>query len=181
MQLHITARHLDLTPALADYVQKRLDRVERHFPSVIRAQMILTVEKHRHIAEIVAHANGHHDFRAVGESADLYAAVDLVAEKLHKHMARQKDKRVRGRRRAGRLPVVIPEPALPTDGMNGEGGQMPSVTRVRRFSPKEMSLSEAAQSLESNDLDFVVFSDDDMIHILYKRKDKSYGLLELNT
>jgi putative sigma-54 modulation protein len=182
MQLHITARHLDLTPALADYVQKRLDRVERHFPEVMRAQMILTVEKHRHIAEIVAHANGHHDFRAKGEAADLYAAVDMVAEKLHKHMSRQKDKRVRGRRRVGRLPVEISTPVLPTDGMDGQSGRTPPITRVRRFTPKPMTVAEAVESLEGNDLDFVVFSsDDNMVHVLYKRKDKTYGLLEVNS
>ena len=50
MQIHITARHIELTPALADYARKKLERVARHFEIVLRAQVILAVEKHRHSA-----------------------------------------------------------------------------------------------------------------------------------
>jgi putative sigma-54 modulation protein len=98
MQIHITARHIELTPALADYARKKLERIARHFEIVLRAQVILSVEKHRHSAEVVVHAQGHHDFRAREVAGDLYAAIDLAAEKLQNHLAREKDRRVRGRR-----------------------------------------------------------------------------------
>jgi putative sigma-54 modulation protein len=177
MQVHITARHLPLTPALANYVQKKLDRIERHFRAVLRVQAILSVEKHRHIAEIVVHANNHHDFRAKGESADLYAAVDLVAEKLHKHMARQKDKRVRGRRRA---PAPLPAEPLPL--VEPETGETlgPPVTRVSRFTPRVLTVAEAAQEMELAGYSFLLFINDDAVNVLYKRKDNTYGLLEPN-
>ena len=48
MQIHITARHIELTPALADYARKKFERIARHFEIVLRAQVILSVEKHRH-------------------------------------------------------------------------------------------------------------------------------------
>jgi putative sigma-54 modulation protein len=183
MQVHITARHLDLTPALADYAQKKLERVEKHFSSVLRAQVILKVEKHRHIAEIVVHADGHHDFRAKEEAADLYAAVDLVAEKLHKHMARQKDKRVRRRRHAKSVSVSLAEspeafPAAVSDGDDAEPSQ--PLPAARRLVPKSMTLSQAMSALGRSKENVLVFSNDDLIHVLYKKKDDSYGLLELN-
>jgi len=179
MQVHITARHLDLTAALADYVQKKLDRVSRHFPAVLRAQVILNVEKHRHMAEIVTHANGHHDFRAKGVSIDLYAAIDLVVEKLHKHMARQKDKRVRGRRRAKKPPLPEVLPILPVDGMeNVDETLAPPVTRVKRFTPRSMTVGEAVEEMERWNHDFYVFVNDDVLSVIYKRKDKTYGLIE---
>jgi putative sigma-54 modulation protein len=181
MQVSITARHLDLTPALADYVQKKLERVERHFTAVIRAQMILSVEKQRHIAEIVSHANGHHDFRAKGESVDLYAAIDLVAEKLHKHMSRQKDKRVRGRRRDSKRTVWgrsdFPPPPLAAIVPEDET-LAPPVTLVRRFTPRPLTLAEAVEEMEQKNFTFLVFLNDDAVNIVYKRKDKTYGLLE---
>ena len=179
MQLHITARHLDLTPALSDYIQKKLERVARHFKAVIRAQVILSVEKRRHIAEMVVHANGHHDFRAVGESADLYAAVDIVGEKLHKHLARAKDKRVRGRRRAKDMPAEEVIPPLHPEEQDGE--QAPVITRTRRFAPKDMTVAEAAESLRRTGNNFQVFMNDDTLSVLYVRQDKSLGLIELNT
>lgn len=185
MQLNITARHLDLTPPLADYVQRKLERVSRHFRSVVRAQVILSVEKQRHIAEIVVHANGHHDFRAKGESVDLYAAVDLVTEKLHKHMARQKDKRVRGRR-GGRktapedLPVALQ--GMPGALPNGDGDETlaPPITQVRRLAPRSMTATDAIEEMERKNFQFLVFYSDDILNVAYKRKDGTYGLLELD-
>jgi putative sigma-54 modulation protein len=178
MQVHITARHLDLTPALADYVQKKLERVGRHFDSVIRAQVVLAVEKHRHMAEIIVHANGHHNFRAKGESVDLYAAVDLVAEKLHKHMARQKDKRVRGRRRKS-----APEPsefALAPGLTPADETPAPPITQVRRLAPRPMTVVEAVEEMERKNFTFLAFLNDEVLTVVYKRKDKTYGLLELD-
>lgn len=171
MQVHITARHLDLTPALTDYVQKKLDRVSRHFPAVLRAQMVLAVEKHRHIAEIVTHANGHHDFRAKGESLDLYAAVDIVAEKLHKHMARHKDRRVRGRR--GRK-----EWASAAGFESAAEPAAPLISRVKRFTPPDMTPAEAIEEMERIACAFLVFSNEGRLNVVYKRQDASYGLLE---
>jgi putative sigma-54 modulation protein len=183
MQVHITARHIELTPALADYVEKRLERVSRHFNSAVRAHVVLDVQKQRHIAEVISHASGHQDFRAKGESADLYAAVDLVVEKLHKHMARQKDKRVRGRRAGTSLRLVPAPDDLPllTASADGEAdGAEPRVTRVSRFKPLELSVVEAVDQLESKRHGFTVFMNDDQISILYKRQDGTYGLLEPN-
>jgi putative sigma-54 modulation protein len=177
MQIHITARHLDLTPALADYVQKKLQRVARHFQSVVRAQVVLDVEKHRHMAEVVIHANGHHEFRAKSESADLYSAVDIVSEKLHNHMARQKDKVVLGRRRRAPRPWEVVQP----DGRQtvaDSSADEPAVTRIRRFTPRALSLPQAISEMERNNFDFLVFSNDGELNIVYKRQDKTYGLLE---
>jgi putative sigma-54 modulation protein len=178
MQIHITARHIELTSALADYVEKKLERVARHFKMTIRAHVILDVQKLRHMAEVVVHAAGMPDFRARDVSADLYAAVDLVAEKLHKHMGRQKDKRVRGRRGNSSLRLVPAPEDLPllteVDGMQTG----PRVTRVSRFVPHPMTVTDAVQELESRRHGFTVFINDDQLSILYKRQDGTYGLLE---
>jgi putative sigma-54 modulation protein len=183
MQVHLTARHIELTAPLADYVEKRLERVARHFSATVRAHVILEVQKNRHIAEIVLHASGLPDFRAKGESADLYAAVDLVVEKLHKHMARQKDKRVRGRRSVKSLRLVpAPEdlPLLSVDGAAPAEDAAPRVTRVSRFIPHDMTVAEAVEELEARKHGFTVFLNDDQLSILYKRQDGTYALLEPN-
>ena len=97
MQLNITARHLDLTPALSDYVHKKVEKAQRYFDSIIWAQAILSVEKHRHIAEVIVHTPGN-TFRTKGEAGDLYSAVDLAAHKLDLHLTRVKDKQKNHRR-----------------------------------------------------------------------------------
>jgi putative sigma-54 modulation protein len=171
MHVHITARHLALTPALTEYVQKKIDRVVRHFSSVIRAQVILCVEKHRHSAEIISHADGRQDFRALSESVDLYAAIDLVVEKFGKHVARQKDKRVRGRRssKSALVPALTVVPMAPENVF---------ISRVSRFTPSAMTVEEAAHEMGRQDYNFFLFLKNGQLHILYRREDKTYGLLE---
>ena len=180
MQIHMTARHIELTPALADYVGKRLERITRHFTAAVSAHVILDVQKQRHIAEVVTHAAGLADFRAKGESGDLYAAVDLVVEKLHKHMARQKDKRVRGRRAVKSLRLVPPPEDLPSLMSESSESSEPRVTRVSRFAPNPMTVAEAVEEMEVRKHGFTVFMNDDQLAILYKRQDGTYGLLEPN-
>jgi ribosomal subunit interface protein len=77
MQVNITARHLELTQSLADYVRKKVERCERFFDNLVWAQAILSVEKYRQVAEIIIHA-GKTTFRSKEESIDLYAAIDLA-------------------------------------------------------------------------------------------------------
>ncbi len=172
MQIHITARHIELTPALADHARKKLERIARHFEIVIRAQVILGVEKHRHIAEVVVHAQGHHDFRAREVAGDLYAAIDLAVEKLQLHLSREKDRRVRGRR--GDKARLEPAPLTSTP-------KEPVVTRISRVTPRTLSVSEAARALDDTDMDFLLFlGEDDAVRVLYRRQDGTYGLLEPN-
>ncbi len=172
MQIHITARHIELTPALADYARKKIERIARHFEIVLRAQVILTVEKHRHIAEAVVHAQGHHDFRAREVAGDLYAAIDLAAEKLQLHFSREKDRRVRGRRGEKARPGVDPLPAASKE---------PVVTRISRVTPRVLSVAEAARALGDTDMDFLLFlNESDAPRVIYRRQDGTYGLLEPN-
>src|SRR3954468_17222726 len=96
MELNITARHLKLTPAIADYAQKKLEKARKYFDHLIWSQVILDVEKNRHIAEFIIHAAGH-TFTAKEVSADLYAAIDLASDKMDEQLRRFKD-RVRHRR-----------------------------------------------------------------------------------
>jgi putative sigma-54 modulation protein len=177
MQVHITARHLELTPALADYVQKRVERVARHFRAVLRVQAILSVEKLRHTAEVVVHADGRHEFRAQAVSADLYAAIDGVVEKLHIHMARHKDRRVRGRRGEKVSPApVVSAPAGRREPVPGE----PALSRISRVTPRSLSVAQAARELSAQDFEFLLFTNPDTsaLNILYRRRDHSFGLLE---
>jgi len=172
MQIHITARHIELTSALADYARKKLERMARHFEIVLRAQVILSVEKHRHIAEVVVHAQGHHDFRAVEVAGDLYAAIDLATEKLQLHFSREKDKRVRGRR--GEKPNEKNISVL-------QSVRPPVISRISRVTPRILSVTEAARALADSDADFYLFlGEDESVKVIHRLKDNTYALLESN-
>jgi putative sigma-54 modulation protein len=92
MNLNVSGHHLAVTPAIRSYVETKLDRVARHFDHVIDAHVILTVDKLRQKAEVTLHVRGK-ELHCECEENDLYAAIDLLADKLDRQVLRYKDKR----------------------------------------------------------------------------------------
>ena len=91
MNLSVSGHHLEVTPALRTYVESKIARVKRHFDHVIDAHVILTVDKLRQKAEVTLHVAGK-DLHCESEEDDLYAAIDLLADKLDRQVLRYKDK-----------------------------------------------------------------------------------------
>ena len=87
----VSGHHLDVTPAIRSYVETKLERVNRHFDHVIDAHVILTADKVRRKAEVTLHVRGR-DLHCESEENDLYAAIDLLADKLDRQVLRYKDK-----------------------------------------------------------------------------------------
>ena len=92
MNLNVSGHHVEVTPAIRSYVLSKLERVSRHFDHVIDAHVILTVDKVRQKAEVTLHVRGK-DLHCESEEDDLYAAIDLLADKLDRQVLRYKDKR----------------------------------------------------------------------------------------
>ena len=91
MNLSVSGHHLEVTPALRTYVQTKIGRVTRHFDHVIDAHVILTADKVKQKAEVTLHVPGQ-DLHCESEEANLYAAIDLLADKLDRQVLKYKDK-----------------------------------------------------------------------------------------
>jgi putative sigma-54 modulation protein len=91
MNLLIHGNHVEVTPALRDYVEGKLNRVERHFDQVIDANVQLTVEKLRQRAEITLHMRGN-NIHVESVDDDMYAAIDMLIDKLDRQVLRHKDR-----------------------------------------------------------------------------------------
>ena len=92
MNLSISGHHLEVTPALREYVTVKLDKIRRHFDQVIDVNVFLSVDKLRQKAEIALHVRGK-DIFAESVDDDLYAAIDLLVDKLDRQVLKYKDKR----------------------------------------------------------------------------------------
>ena len=92
MNLSIQGHHIDVTPALRDYVKSKLDRIRRHFDQVIDVSAVLGVEKLEQKAEVTLHVKGK-DLFAEAVDTDLYAAIDIVADRLDRQVLKYKNKR----------------------------------------------------------------------------------------
>jgi putative sigma-54 modulation protein len=100
MNLNVSGHHVEVTPALRGYLQGKLERVTRHFDHVIDAHVILSVAKLRQKAEVTLHVRGK-DIHCASEDADLYAAIDLLVDKLDRQVLKYKGKRESSRQDAG--------------------------------------------------------------------------------
>ncbi len=92
MQVNLSGHHVELTPALRQYVEEKLLRVERYHDQITQAYVVLDVEKLRHKAEVTLKVPHSDDIHAQAEEADMYAAIDAMADKLDRQIKRHKEK-----------------------------------------------------------------------------------------
>ena len=91
MQINISGHHIDVTPALRDYVTEKFARIERHFENATDINCILTVEKLEHKAEATLNVSGS-QLHAHSVEGDMYAAIDSLTDKLDRQVRKHKEK-----------------------------------------------------------------------------------------
>jgi putative sigma-54 modulation protein len=93
MNLNLTGHHVDITPAIRDYVTSKIERITRHFDQVIDVNVILTVEKLKRKAEASVHVSGR-DIFCETDHEDMYAAIDALVDKLDRQILKHKGRNV---------------------------------------------------------------------------------------
>jgi putative sigma-54 modulation protein len=172
MQINVTFRHVDPTPALRFHAEDKLERmVRKYLRRPVDAHVILSVARERHVAEITLQAD-HVTMFAKEETTDLYAAIDLAIGKLE-HQAQKLRARRKEHKGPSGLRGPVPEP---------EEAAEPARPRVipRRVSAKPMGVGEALETLARTGDEFLVFTNaaSQQLAVLYRRKDGNYGLIE---
>ena len=91
MHLSVTGHHVEITASLRAYVEKRLERLARHFDHVMDTHCVLTVEKLLHKAEATLHMRGE-TIHAMAADENMYAAIDALVDKLDRRVLKHKEK-----------------------------------------------------------------------------------------
>jgi putative sigma-54 modulation protein len=170
MNINVRGKHIDVTPALREHVEKRLGRVTRFFEHLKEVNVVLKVEKERHIIEVTIPINGM-TLRGEEASTDMYASIDMVVDKLEKQLSKHKEKLKEYRATAFKDELL---PAY-------SGGIVEDrLVKTKQFTVKPMEVEEAILQMNLLGHDFFVFSNSDTekVNVLYRRKDGDYGLLE---
>lgn len=178
MAITVRGKNIEITPALKDYVAKRVGKVTKYFDgaSVGEITAILTVNKGRHIVEVTVPINGIL-LRGEESTTDMYASIDLVIEKLEKQIEKYKTKLSRklksGSFKTDLIPAAPPVPHLDSEDEF-------SIVKTKRFAVKPMSADEAVMQMNLINHDFFVFmnADTEEVNVVYRRKDGQYGLIE---
>lgn len=174
MQTSISFKNVDSSEHLKSYVSEKLNRFDKLFDNPATAQVVLSVEKHRHTAEIHITAD-RMTITGKEETGDLYSAIDMVLDKLETQLKRGKQK-IRERRTTAKGKTrAIREEAAPA----AEGEPRREV-RIETLDTKPMDVEEAVLQMDMSSRDFLAFMNarSSQINVIYRRKDGHYGLLQ---
>jgi len=185
VQLIIKGKNVEITDWLRQYVEKKVNRLDRYLPDIQEARVELSVQQtrssqDRQVAQLTVRSNGV-ILRAEERTDDMFAAIDAVVDKMHRQIARYKGKRID--RWQGQRPTRS-EPELPPLGVEAleelAEEQARRIVRVKRFVVSPMDEGEAIEQMELLGHDFFVFFNPNSgkMSVLYRRKDGNYGLLE---
>ena len=179
MAVECTGRNVTVTPAVRELAEERTQRLERHLGGPARVRVVLSQEKHRFGAEVIA-THRRRRWKAQEETADPRAALAAAFEKIDAQAKRDAEK-IRDRKHrlstpAWRMDVLSGE-SLSRSAAAGRDGN--HIVRTDRLPIKPMSVEEAAMRIEGSRQEFLVFRDSstESICVLYKRRDGDFGLI----
>lgn len=178
MTLACTGRNVSVTPSLRLLAEERVERLERHIGGPAAVRVILSHEKHRFGAEIIA-THGRRSWKAQEEKGDPRAALALAFEKIDAQAVRDTEKR-RDRKHkdsSRRLSKGLRAAEAPAAAAPRRAGAR--VVRGRPAAVKPMGVDEAALVMESSGQEVLVFRDasNEKVSVLYRRRDGDLGLI----
>lgn len=170
MNLIVKGRNIDVTPALKEYVEKKIAKVVKQFKVVDEVVAVLKVEKGDHTVEITIPAKGIL-LRAQETTKDMYSSIDLVCEKIERQIHKYKTRLAKKKYANFVEPPVVSDVDGPEDDLE--------IIKNKKFAMHPMTPEEAIVQMNLLGHDFFVFYDPDegATCVVYRRKDNKYGLL----
>jgi putative sigma-54 modulation protein len=179
MQLTVTGKNLEVTDSLRDYVEKKIGRLDRHLPTITDARMELTVEntraaQDRQVAQVTLRTK-HAILRAEEASADMFASIDAVLDKMQRQIDHYKGKRW-NKRTADDGAAAAGEGEREEESAEDQS----RISRVKHFAMIPMDEEEAVDQMELLGHDFYIFYNisDNQLNVVYRRHNGDYGLIK---
>lgn len=174
MNTSVRFKNLEPSDALKSYVSEKLDRMEKYFNGPAEANVVLSIEKFRHSAEINV-IGDRLTINGKEETGEMYSAIDMVLDKLEGQIKKNKQK---GRKYRSKGKTGVMTAGQPVDGDNDQ----PRV-RVHDIEFKPMDVDEAVMQMDLIKDNFLVFTNSrtEAVNVLYRQKDGNYGLIQPQT
>ncbi|MBW4673278.1 MAG: ribosome-associated translation inhibitor RaiA [Desmonostoc geniculatum HA4340-LM1] len=185
MKLVIHGKNIEITDAIREYVHQKIEKAVNHFQSITNeVDVHLSVARNprinpRQAAEVTIYANGS-VIRAEESSENLYASIDLVADKIARQLRKYKERRQDQKTHAQPTEEVVAESVV-TDLIGDRTPELPSeVVRTKYFSMPPMTLAEALEQLQLVGHDFYMFRNAETgeINVIYERNHGGYGVIQ---
>jgi putative sigma-54 modulation protein len=186
MKLVIQGKNIEITDAIRDYVHQKIERAVSHFQAMTtEVDVHLSVARNPRInpnqtAEVTIYANGT-VVRAEESSENLYASIDLVADKIARQLRKYKEKRHEKNHAPIKAAEVLNEAPVTSDLISDRAPELPDeVVRTKYFAMPPMTVKEALEQLELVDHDFYMFCNAETgeINVIYERNHGGYGVIQ---
>lgn len=175
MKFNIRGNKMDITPAIKSYIEEKIGRLDKYLenPNDITANVVTKVRGKDQIVEVTIPIKKI-ILRGEESHSDLYAAIDLVSDKLERQIRKNKTKMKRSTQKDSVMSFNLAFEEIPGEEDNK------SIVKRKEIEMKPMSEEEAILQMELVDHDFYVFKDikTEQVSIIYKRKDNNYGIIE---
>jgi putative sigma-54 modulation protein len=192
MKLVIQGKNIDITDSIRNYVNEKIEKAVSHFQSITsEVDIHLSVAKNPRInpkqtAEVTIYANGA-VIRAEESSENMYASIDLVANKISRQLRKYKERRFDKKGAKSTKEALVngqAETQLVEDLIGDRQPELPPhVVRTKYFAMPPMTAEEAIEQLELVDHDFYVFRNAETgeINVAYERNHGGYGIIQPRT
>ncbi|MBF0228039.1 MAG: ribosome-associated translation inhibitor RaiA [Desulfamplus sp.] len=177
MQTSVTFKKIDPSDALKSYVQKKLDRFDKMLDAPAEANVVLSVEKIRHIAEITLICDKL-KIHAKEESENMYSSIDTLMDKIKSQITKHKEKQ-KNHMSGGKETIKNDEIDLEDAGSEAEKKKSYNIV-METLDYKPMDIDDAVIELNSSKESFFVFNNSrtERLNVLYKRSDGNIGLIQ---
>jgi putative sigma-54 modulation protein len=178
LRLQVKGRNLEISDSIRSYAEQKLAKLDKQLGETTQVELELTVEKNpsisaNQVAEATVFTKGP-TLRAREATKDMRASIDQLTDKLVRQVRHYRDKRSRrGSRTNNNVPFEEGVPAV-AEQLDQQ------IVKTKQFPVKPMTAEEAVLQLELIGHDFFVFRDADSgdVNVVYRRKDRGYGLIE---
>lgn len=182
MRISLRAKTGTVPDSLKQYVERKLQKLERYFHHIEGVEVVQTTERGQHIVELTIQGDGV-VLRSEERCPDLNAAVDNAVEKMERQVIRFKTRVRRSHQRPGPVKELATDLASADASSDAPDDDEPRPLRIARrkqFSMKPMSAEEAARQMELTDHTFFLFHNEETgtVNVIYRRHNGDYGLIE---
>jgi putative sigma-54 modulation protein len=174
MQTSVTFKNIEPSDSLKSYVSDKLNRFDKYLYNPAEANVVLSVEKFRHIADVNIVGDGL-TIKGKEETEDMYSAIDMVLDKLESQIKKNKQK-IRDRRGGSRAKEMGSMAEAAAEGPADVSGEIV----IQSIEYKPMDVDEAIMQMDLVSESFLVFTNarTDKVNVLYRRKAGNYGLIQ---
>ena len=172
MKFQIRGERMEVTDSIKDYVTEKLSKMEKYFdnPENVVCKVVFSIRGREQKVEVTI--SGKYDLRAEVSHSDLYAAIDLVIDKLETQMRKYKSKLMSKER----VQIVYNE----EDILDEE--EIEEIVKRKKVFLKPMHEEDAILEMELSGHNFYIYKDikTENVNVIYKRYDDTYGIIETN-